>query len=200
MVDKIRILTACAALGLAACGSALDYTWIEDVPATELASVHRGDYVIATGDLLAVRVYNQEALSSRGRVRPDGKISVPLAGEVVARGRRPADLARDVEALLKPFMVAPAVVVSVEEIQPMQISVLGEVARPGVFALEPGAGILAALASAGGTTEFADRDRVFVLRKRAEGPPLKIRFTYARLTGSGGAAFVLADGDVVMVE
>lgn len=82
----------------------------------------------------------------------------------------------------------------------MQISVLGEVARPGVFSLEPGAGVLEALASAGGATEFADRGRIFVLRRRGERPPLRIRFSWARLAEGGGAAFALADGDVVMVE
>lgn len=197
---SLHLLAFAAAL-LAACGSAGSYTWVDDVPKTEIAGPTQGDYVIGSGDLLAIRVYNQEALSTRGRVRPDGKIGVPLAGEIEAQGRRPQDLAREIEAHLKPFVLAPAVIVSVEEIRPLQVSILGEVARPGVVSLEPGAGVLQALASAGGTTDFADRERIFVLRKRPAQPPLRIRFSYSQLAGGGsGATFALVNGDVVMVE
>ncbi len=66
-------------------------------------------------DTLTVRVYNQDGVTTRGRVRPDGRIALPLAGEVEAEGRRPADLAREIEAKLKPFFVAPSVAVNVDD-------------------------------------------------------------------------------------
>jgi polysaccharide export outer membrane protein len=199
--DCCLVLFTSAVLGLAGCGAADAYVWVEDVPRTEIAADRKGDYVIGSGDLVAIRVYNQEALSTRARVRPDGKIAVPLAGEIEARGLHPSDLAKEIEARLKSFVVAPAVIVSVEEFRPIQISVVGEAARPGVFPLEPGSGVLAALASAGGMTEFADRERIFVLRKRAAQAPIRIRFTYAQLsTGASGATFALTDGDVVVLE
>lgn len=198
---RCLLLLAGAACALAACGPAGPYVWVQDVAGAEIPGKNQGDYVIGSGDVLAVRVYNEEALSARGRVRPDGKIAVPLAGEIDALGRRPQDLARDIEARLKSFIVAPAVVVSVEEVRPMQVSVLGEVERPGVYPLDSGAGVLQALASAGWATEFADRDCIFVLRKRDAEPPLRIRFTLAELSrGGNGALFALADGDVVIVE
>ena len=188
------VLTGCS-------GDIGSFTWVDEVPRAEIAAAAAGDYLIAEGDLLNVRVYNQDALSTRGRVRPDGRIGVPLAGEIEALGRRPADLAKELEARLKPFILAPAVVVGVEEIQPIRITVLGEVGHPGVFLVEPGAGVLQALASAGGTTEFADRDRIFVIRRRPAKEPLKIRFSYARLyNGARAPAFALATGDVVTVE
>lgn len=189
-----------AVSSLTACAEGA-YVWVQDVSKADVAGAGERDYVIGAGDALAIRVYNQDPLSTRGRVRPDGKISVPLAGEVDALGRRPQDLAKDIEARLKPFVVAPAVFVSVEEVRPIQISMLGEVTRPGVVALDAGAGVLQAIASAGGTTDFADRERIFVLRKREAQPPLRIRFSYAELAqGGGGALFVLAHGDVVIVE
>lgn len=199
----LRRLALCGALlALAGCGPTGAYVWVNDVPKTDLAGAGDGAYVIGAGDLLSVRVYNQEAISTRGRVRPDGRIAVPLAGEIEAVGRRPVDLAKEIEAHLKSFVVAPVVAVSVEEIQPVKISVLGEVARPGMFTLEAGAGVLEALASAGGPTDFADKDAIFVLRRRGAAPPLRVRFTYAQLTGGAGnaAAFTLVSGDVVTVE
>jgi polysaccharide export outer membrane protein len=190
------------ALSLPGCGYAGPYVWVDDASRAELGDAAGRDYVIAGGDLLAVRVYNQEALSIRGRVRPDGRIAVPLAGEVEALGRRPADLARELEARLKSFVVAPAVVVAVEEVQPIRISVIGEVAHPGVFTLDADAGVLQALAMAGGATEYADRERIFVIRRVHAKAPVRIRFSYARLLGGSAraAAFVLAPGDVVAVE
>lgn len=200
--DARKALIGGLALALAACGGAGSFVWIDDVPLTEIVEPARREYVIASGDVLAIRVYNQEAISARCRVRSDGRIAIPLAGEIDAVGRRPVELAKEIEAQLKPFVVAPAVVVSVEEMQPLQISVLGEVMRPGVFPMEPGSGVLQALALAGGTTRFAHQDRIFVLRRRLAQPPLRIRFTYKDLAGGTGrgATFSLAPGDVVTVE
>jgi polysaccharide export outer membrane protein len=172
--------------------------WVDDVPASEFGGKPEA-YVINVGDLLNVRVYNQDAMSTRARVRPDGKIAVPLLGDIEARGRKPAELAKALEARLKEFVVAPAVIVTVEEAQPMLVSVIGEVARPGILTLEPTSGVLQALAGAGGVTDYANRDRIFVFRRS---PQLRIRFTYESLTrGEGkGAAFLLQQGDVVVVE
>jgi polysaccharide export outer membrane protein len=191
-----------ASLALAGCGASLPHVWVDQISQAEIGDTAGTDYVIARGDLLTIRVYGQDPISTHGRVRPDGKIAVPLAGELEAEGRRPADLAREIEARLKPFVVAPAVVIGVDEVQPIRISVLGEVARPGAFALEPRAGVLQALAIAGGTTEYADRERIFVIRRTPGKPPLRIRFSYADLAGGRGraATFALATGDVVTVE
>ena len=189
-------------IALAGCGAADAYVPVDQIPPAQLSEKAGGDYVIASGDVLNVRVYNQDAISTRGRVRPDGRIGVPLAGEIEAVGRRPAELARDLEARLKPFVVAPSVVVGVEETQPVRVSVVGEVTRPGVYVLEPGTGVLDALAAAGGATEFADRERIFVVRKATDGHPLRIRFGYVALTRGHGRAvtFTLSTGDAVIVE
>ncbi len=191
-----------AAGALAGCAAVGPYVWVDDVPPAEVAEPARRDYTINTGDLLMIRVYNQDAISTRTRVRPDGKIAVPLAGEVDAVGRRPVELAKEIEAQLKPFVVAPAVVVSVDEVQAVQVSVLGEVTRPGVFPIEPGVGVLQALALAGGITRFAHPDRIFVLRKRLAEAPLRIRFTYEMLSSGSprASSFVLLPGDIVTVE
>src|SRR5205823_5925411 len=145
-----------------------------------------GDYHIATGDLLFIRVYNQDAMSARDRVRQDGKVSLPLLGEVQAAGLTPRLLDEQLKARLKEFLATPVVSVSVEETRGVSVSVVGEVSRPGQYTLERGAGVLEALAAAGGFTDFAHRDRIFVLRKR---PVLnRIRFTFEVLSRGLGKA------------
>lgn len=194
---SLILASAAPALGCKGPGT---FVWVDEIPAAEFTPrPEAGNYVIANGDMLNVRVYNQDPLSTRARVRPDGKLSMPLIGDVEARGKRPAELAKLLEVRLKEFIVAPAVTVIVEESQAMVISVVGEVSRPGNVPLENGAGVLQALAAAGGPNEFADRDRIFVFRKN---PQLRVRFTYESLTrGEGrGPAFALQQGDVVVVE
>ncbi|MCC6338320.1 MAG: polysaccharide biosynthesis/export family protein [Myxococcales bacterium] len=168
-----------------------------------LPPVSVGEYVIMPGDVLQVRVFQQEAMSSRVRVRVDGRVSLPLVNDWMAAGKTPAALALELQQALKGFINAPVVTVSVEESRPLSVSILGEVARPGVVVLEPGAGVLTALSAAGGFTDFAHRDGIFVLRSRpGEASPARILFTWDALTSGDGraATFRLLPGDVVVVE
>ena len=160
-----------------------------------------GEYVIEAGDVLAMRVVGQDGLTTRGRVRADGRISLPLVGDVEAVSRTPVRLGKELEARIKPFMVAPSVSIAVEESLPVQVSVVGEVAHPGVYAVAPDAGVLWAIAGAGGPTEYATRDRIFVVRA-SQGRTARIRFTYDRLTRGvlPDAFFALRPGDAVVVE
>lgn len=197
-----RVVLALAAvlLGAAGCAGTGPYVWVHDLPQQAGQPAGSGDYCIAPGDLLSVRVFGQEDMSGRARVRRDGKIAVPFVGEVQAQGRTPAALAKEIEERLKAYVNSPKVTVGVEELQPITVTVLGEVAHPGTVAIDANGGVLQALANAGGPTEFADRDRIFVLRKTPV--PRRIRFTYDALTrGSPRAmSFGLLGGDVVIVE
>jgi polysaccharide export outer membrane protein len=157
------------------------------------------DYLIEAGDMLSVRVFNQDAMSTRARVRSDGKISVPFVGDVPVRGKAPAAVAKDLEARLKSFVVTPAVTVTVDEFQQPSIAVVGEVAHPGVYNIEPSVGVLRALALAGGVTEYANHDNIYVLRRVG---PRRIRVTYRALIDNElrAAALHLRAGDTVVVE
>jgi polysaccharide biosynthesis/export protein len=160
-------------------------------------------YLISAGDVLLVRVFQQEAMSARVKVRGDGKVSLPLINDVIAAGKSPTVLATELQARLKDFINNPVVTVSLEESRPVVVSVVGEVVRPGVVTLEPGAGVLQALAASGGLTDFAHRDGLFVLRRHAAQPqPKRLRFTWEVLArGEGPAArFTLLPGDVVIAE
>lgn len=162
-----------------------------------------GSYVISPGDVLQVRVFQQEAMSARVKVRADGKVSLPLVNDVLVAGKSPPVLAAELQVKLKDFINTPAVTVSLEEQRPLVVAVLGEVTRPGQATLEPGAGVLQAIAAAGGLTDFAHKDGLFVLRKTpGQDAPQRIRFKWDVLTRGEGpsARFPLLPGDTVIAE
>jgi polysaccharide export outer membrane protein len=174
---------------------------VDDLP--QAPQVTDREYVIQVGDVISVRVWGQDNLSSQGRVRPDGKISLPYVPEVQAAGFTPAALSKMIQANLKDLLVNPVVTVSLDTTRPLQVAVLGEVTRPGSFVLEQNPGVLQAIAMAGGMTPFANRDAIMVIRTPANGgAPQRIRFSYEGLTQLKGraASFRLQGGDVVIVE
>lgn len=182
------------------CGHSEPYLWASDLPP---ASAHAGvAYVIQPGDLLGIRLLDQEAMTARSHVRTDGRISFALLGEVEAAGKRPIELSREIEDSLRlhKYFNDPHVVVDVEEERPSSVLVFGEVAHPGSIVLGRGTGVLQVLLNAGGLTEFADRNRIFVIRKGVV--PSRIRFRFKDLLDveSPAAQFRLTAEDIVQVE
>ena len=190
------------ALAAVCCSSVGPYVWVDEYTPPPPQAPPDPEYRIAPGDILAVRVYQQDGLSTRERVRPDGKVSIPLLHDVQVAGLSPEVLARKIQDRLKEggFLNVPSVNVTVEEVRPVAVPVLGEVTHPGQYNLDKGSGLLEALAAAGGFTDFAHRDRIFVLRRQAQ--LTRIRFNFESLTrGSGRASeFRLQTGDAVVVE
>jgi polysaccharide export outer membrane protein len=189
-------LSLASVLGLAACGSTGPYIWADSVASAAAAD---GGVVINDGDVLNIRVFNQDPLSTKERVRADGRISIPVIGEVVARGKRPAQLASEIQERLKDIVKVPSVIVTFEAGTELKVSVVGEVRNSGVFQIEPGSNVLVALAAAGGLTDYADSDKVFVLRRSL---PQRVRFRYSDLRSADpkSVQFTLQAGDVVVVE
>jgi len=189
-----------AALLLGACGSAGRYVWITELPPDAAMSAGASEYLVRDGDVLNVRVFNQEALSTRARVRSDGRIAMPAIGDIEVRGKRPSSLKSELEARLKDYVNAPSVTVTVDEFQPITVAVLGEVGHQGTFPADPRSTIAQVLAAAGGLTDYASRDSIYVVRAAPQ--PLRIRFTYddIRRGEPRTAAFSLRQGDLVVVE
>ena len=193
-------------LALSGCASTGEYVWIDQIP-DPLVPLN-SEYIITPADLLDIRVFGNDNVSGKVRVRSDGKISLPLLNDQVAAGLSPGTLAQLLAAGLKTFMVNPVVTVAVEETHPFQVTVLGEVARPGVYKLDAGSDVLTTLALAGGLTPFARREGIFLLRRlqvsTQEAPrrALRIRFSYGALTRGEGRAsiFRLQDGDALVIE
>jgi polysaccharide export outer membrane protein len=206
-VRRLRAIAYVLAIAGAAagCRTTGEFVWVETVP----KSMFTADptYRIAAGDVIGVRVFGQEANSvDRARVREDGKISLPFLNDVEVAGMEPAVLARRLEVKLKQFITAPVVTVVVHERRPLRVSVVGKVTRPGVYDLDAGAGVIHAVAAAGGLTTFADENGVYVLRTGywADGDPTpaRVRFRYRDLQSGKAPAstFLLRVGDVVVVE
>lgn len=152
-------------LGLTACAGAPELP-----PQTTIAPyVQDETYRIAVGDQVRVSVWNNPELSGEVPVRPDGNISVPLIGDVLAAGREPQELARNIEERLSSFLRAPQVTVVIASIQSAEflsrIRVTGAVQENLSIPYRKGITVIDAIIEAGGLTEFASANRAKLYRK-----------------------------------
>jgi polysaccharide export outer membrane protein len=134
------------------------------------------DYLIGSGDVLEVLVWRNEALSRVVVVRPDGKISLPIVGELKAAGFTPLKLRDKIIVELKKLGETPEATIIVREVKSYAVYVVGEVARPGRFELNGRMTIVQAIAMAGGLTSFASANNIILLRK-VEGEDIEHRIT-----------------------
>ena len=161
-----------------------------------------GDYLIGPGDVLNVFVWREDDLSITVPVRPDGQISTPLVEDMVAVGKTPSALARDIESVLAEFIRSPQVTVIVESFVgtfKTQVRVLGEVASPGSYPFREGMTLMDVLTEAGGLTEFARGKGT--LRRDIDGRAQEIRLRLDRLMKKGDLEenLALQPGDVIVV-
>lgn len=158
------------------------------------------NYVIGAQDVLDISVWKEPDLSRSVPVRPDGKISLPLLNDVQAAGLTPSELTAQITAGLNKFINNPQVTVIVSQINSQRIYILGEVARPGAFALLPGMTVLQALSDAGGLTPFANSKKIYVMREQ-NGKRDKLLFNYKEvLDGKRPEQNVdLKPGDTIVV-
>jgi polysaccharide export outer membrane protein len=158
-----------------------------------------GEYRIGREDVLEVVIWHEPELSRVVPVRPDGRISLPLAGEVEAAGRTPTELQARVSRALEPFIRDTKVAVLVREINGARVFVLGEVTKPGGFPLRGPMSVMQAIAVAGGRTEFA-KDEVVWLRQQADGATERVSLSFRELVkGEAAGALWLRPGDVLYV-
>jgi polysaccharide biosynthesis/export protein len=139
---------------------------------------HDDSFVIGNDDLLTVNVWKEPDISRSIPVRSDGKISLPLVGEVQASGRTPLNLEQDIAARLKNYIEEPEVTVIVQQINSQKFNILGQVTRPGSYPLTSSATVLDAIALAGGFRDFAKQKSIYVLRQNADGTQTRIPVNY----------------------
>lgn len=158
-------------------------------------------YVIGADDLLAVNVWREEEVSREVPVRPDGKVSLPLIGDVQASGRTPEQLQESIRARLATYLVNPRVTVMVREARSQRFNVVGEVEHPGSYVLGHPLTVLDALAMAGGFRDFAKTSNVYVLRLHADGTHERIGFNYKQVISGRNLAqnIPVQPGDTVVV-
>jgi polysaccharide export outer membrane protein len=158
-----------------------------------------GEYRIGREDVLEVVVWHEPELTRVVPVRPDGRISLPLVGELEAAGRTATELQASVTKALSPFVRDTQVAVLVREINASRIFVLGEVTKPGGFALRGPLSVMQAIALAGGRTEFA-KDEVVWLRQQPAGRTERVSLSFRDLVqGEAAGALWLRPGDVLYV-
>jgi polysaccharide export outer membrane protein len=156
------------------------------------------EYRLGPGDKLRVEVYREAQLSQSLQVRPDGKITLPLVGDIAAAGKTPIQLRDDLATSLKEYVTNPVVTVIVQEATAAQVYVIGEVASPGTLVMQGPMTVLQALAQVGGLREFADRDDIRILRKTATGVRT-IPFNYKKAVKGEIETVFLQPGDTVVV-
>ena len=160
-------LLLCAAVTIfAACAAAADVKLIIAKPmdASAAAPVDPGKYQIGPEDLLFIRVWREPDFTLPVAVRPDGRITMPLIGEVQAAGQSPLQLTGNLKQLLMRYLNNPDVSVFVTEVRSRKFYIDGEMNKPGSFALVTPTSVLEALSRGGGFREFANTKKIRVLR------------------------------------
>jgi len=166
-------------------------------PATP-APAFAEEYRLGAGDKLRIEVYKDAQLSQSVQIRPDGKITLPLVGDVEAINRTPIELRDTIATSLKEYMTNPVVTVIVVEATAATAYVMGEVNHPGSVNLQGPLTVIQALALAGGLKDFADAKNIKILRKTPAGVQT-IAFNYKDAVKSTRAPLYLRPGDTVVV-
>jgi len=135
-------------------------------------------YVIGDNDVLAISVWKEPDISRTVPVRSDGKISLPLIGELQASGRTPRQLEEEITKSLQNYISEPQVTVIVTESKSQRVNIMGMVAKPGAYVLTRPTTVLDAIATAGGFKDFAKKKSIYVLRQAQDGTQQRIPFNY----------------------
>ena len=159
------------------------------------------DYRLGVNDVIDVHVWKERELSRVIPVRPDGKISLPLAGELVAEGRTALELGESITQRLKTYVAAPEVTVMVQQINSQRYFVMGEVQGPGTYPLTVPTTVMQALSMAGGFREFADTGKITIIRRTEDNRTMRIKFSYKAWVKSKKVIehVLLRNGDIIVV-
>ena len=157
-------------------------------------------YTLQPGDKIEVSVWGEEQLQREVMIRPDGKFSFPLTGEVNAIGRTVADVQQEMTTKLVTYIPEAVVTVSVTGLAGNRVYVIGQVAKPGTYDMNPRINVLQALSLAGGTTPFAALNDIIIIRGNGRDQRV-LRFAYDDIKRGRNLEqnIELDNGDVVIV-
>jgi len=158
------------------------------------------EYILGPEDILEVSVWKDENLTKQVVIRPDGKISFPLIGDIQASGLTPTQLQQEITDRIKVFIPDAVVTVMVLKVNSFKVYVLGKVAKPGVYVVGKKINVMQALSMAGGLLSFADADDIVILRDEG-GAKKRIKFNYDRVAKGKDLEqnIELKSGDVIVV-
>src|ERR1035438_5252953 len=168
-------------------------------PAAAGTAFGQAEYRLGPEDVLSVFVWKQPDLSTTAVIRPDGKISLPLLGEIEAAGKTASQLQAEIAVQLKQFVVDPHVNVIVKEINSPIISVLGQVRKPDRYHIRQRVTALEAIAMAGGFTDFAKRDKVTIIRNSGA-EKIRIQVDLKKVVSGHGEVYYLEPLDTIRSE
>lgn len=199
---KLAVLLSAAMVPAGMLAQANQAVSREEVKSDKPAGAPQGtpsDYVIGADDTLHISVWKEPDLSETLPVRPDGKISMPLLGDVDAAGKTPLELGNSITERLKKYISDPRVTVVVTAMNSQRIFITGEVAKPGAVALLPHMTMLQALATAG-FTQFANLKGIYLLRNEG-GKQVKLPFNYKEVVKGNRPEqnIALKPGDTIVV-
>lgn len=160
------------------------------------------EYIIGPEDILEITVWKNPDLSKEVQVRPDGRISLPLLGDLSAVGKTPVQLTEEISAGLKGYLETPTISMTVKDVQSYQIYVLGEVNRPGKFPLKSKTTLLQGITVAGGFTAVASRNSIVIFRFTKDGQgqtKLKASYDDIVVRDGSGQNIELMPGDMIVV-
>ena len=152
------------------------------------SKVQDDSFVIGNDDVLSVNVWKEPEISKSVPVRSDGKISLPLVGEVQAAGSTPLKLEKEIATRLKNYISEPEVTVMVQQVNSQKFNILGQVSKPGSFPLINSPTVLDAIALAGGFRDFAKQKSIYLLRQNPDGTETRMPFNYKEVVKGRNAA------------
>jgi polysaccharide export outer membrane protein len=158
-------------------------------------------YVIGANDVLAINVWKEPEITRSVPVRSDGKISLPLVGELMASGQTPLQLEQEITKRLQNYISEPEVTVIVTDSKSQKVNIMGMVTKPGAYLLTSATTVLDAIAMAGGFKDFAKQKSIYVLRQAPDGTQKRIPFNYKEvIKGQNPEQNIrLQTGDTVVV-
>jgi len=168
--------------------------------AEKVEKLEQGGFLLGPEDILEISVWKDETLTKQVVVRPDGKISFPLIGEIQAAGRTVEDLRKEIIEKLSEFISDPVVTVMVIGINSYKIYVIGKVNKPGAYTVGRSVNVMQALSMAGGFSPFADLEHISILREQ-NGKQIRIKFNYKEVAKGKHLEenILLKRGDVIVV-
>jgi polysaccharide biosynthesis/export protein len=173
---------------------------ISSVPPTPAGSRAKDDsFVIGNDDVLSINVWKEPDFSQKIQVRSDGRISLPLVGEIQATGLTPFQLEQDLTEKLRNYITKPKVTVMVEQINSKKFNILGQVTKPGSYSLAFAPTIVDAIAISGGLRDFAKQKSIYILRENPGGPQIRIAFNYKDFLKGKNQNIKLEPLDIVVV-
>ena len=180
--------------------SALNVTTLFSASTGAQEAAGHASYQLKPGDVLMISVWKEEGLEREILIRPDGGLSFPLVGDVIARGKSVDELRAEIAAKLDRYIPDPVVTVTLVQLLGNKVYVIGQVNQPGQFLMTHDVDVMQALSMAGGTTPFAALNKIKILRRTGD-ESRAIPFRYGDVEAGKALEqnILLESGDVVVV-